>query len=615
MVADALKHPGLGALALVVAAITFLLLATGLLRAFMRRGGRRVMTQEYRYRFYSVFSVMMFILTGYGLGYFLFPLGGLFKQAIAGNWIALPLLAISSVLPVLLLELTYTRIYDRLGFTITYPQTLESDQNSRLGEWYRHLNPPLIDESLPQPQGFSKSVISWLLTYFLASLMGTHTRHSLYDVTILLRRSREPKESLPVFIARKFGNTERELLQFAQDVLVMMTTWTFTFLLITALIQSPIFSNSTLEGWWSASTFLAPFSLYLLAFFVVYIFVLGIYGKQFRTNRTTIVLSFLLLLAGWIDYTMLNVTSSDHPLFPVLRFFGGVGPIAALLLLAYLGRLFVIDYSEFQERAYERLNEGMSANFLDRTLHTFGNALPSIEGTFRGMQRGVTTLESPKGKDEEARKQIVAQMQEQLKWGREGLKNAQQALTAIKSTQREEMKTQWTAVVPMVDALGKRVEQARCQFVLENPQDLTPELMVPSQQLRIALENLVDNATRELQTCDRKNPRIGIVLRRANQEEKSYADGLIIEVRDNGRGVPNDYREKIFEPYFSTAAKGMGIGLAMVRRFMTEIRGECHLVQAEQENNTFPGARFVLYFPSSAVRFSTANTTLRSSSK
>jgi two-component system sensor histidine kinase HydH len=42
-----------------------------------------------------------------------------------------------------------------------------------------------------------------------------------------------------------------------------------------------------------------------------------------------------------------------------------------------------------------------------------------------------------------------------------------------------------------------------------------------------------------------------------------------IEVIDNGPGVPADQREEVFRPYFTTAADGTGLGLAVVRQIVS----------------------------------------------
>lgn len=57
-----------------------------------------------------------------------------------------------------------------------------------------------------------------------------------------------------------------------------------------------------------------------------------------------------------------------------------------------------------------------------------------------------------------------------------------------------------------------------------------------------------------------------------------YADGVVLlEVVDNGPGIPQDLQEKIFSPFFSTKDKGAGLGLAMTRKIMNEIGGKVFL--------------------------------------
>lgn len=45
------------------------------------------------------------------------------------------------------------------------------------------------------------------------------------------------------------------------------------------------------------------------------------------------------------------------------------------------------------------------------------------------------------------------------------------------------------------------------------------------------------------------------------------------EIRDTGPGIPEDIRDKIFDPYFTTKAKGTGLGLALVYRIIQDHGG------------------------------------------
>ena len=59
-------------------------------------------------------------------------------------------------------------------------------------------------------------------------------------------------------------------------------------------------------------------------------------------------------------------------------------------------------------------------------------------------------------------------------------------------------------------------------------------------------------------------------------------DMLLIEVWDNGEGIPKELQDRIFEPFFSTKApgRGLGLGLDTVQRVVRRHRGYVH-VQSE----------------------------------
>jgi signal transduction histidine kinase len=62
-------------------------------------------------------------------------------------------------------------------------------------------------------------------------------------------------------------------------------------------------------------------------------------------------------------------------------------------------------------------------------------------------------------------------------------------------------------------------------------------------------------------------------------------------VEDDGPGVPEEARGRLFEPYFSTKRKGTGLGLAIVRRTAEDHGGEISYEAME------PGSRFILRLP------------------
>lgn len=86
-------------------------------------------------------------------------------------------------------------------------------------------------------------------------------------------------------------------------------------------------------------------------------------------------------------------------------------------------------------------------------------------------------------------------------------------------------------------------------------------------QIGAILSQLVENAwmaTKETATT---------VLIRARRETEGGRDTLVLEVCDQGPGIPPELREQVFAPFFSNRAKGTGLGLAIVRQIAQQHEG------------------------------------------
>jgi two-component system, NtrC family, nitrogen regulation sensor histidine kinase NtrY len=60
-----------------------------------------------------------------------------------------------------------------------------------------------------------------------------------------------------------------------------------------------------------------------------------------------------------------------------------------------------------------------------------------------------------------------------------------------------------------------------------------------------------------------------------------------IAVKDNGKGIPSDLRDKLFQPNFTTKTSGMGLGLAIVKSIVESMDGEIGFVTSINEGTTF----------------------------
>jgi signal transduction histidine kinase len=72
---------------------------------------------------------------------------------------------------------------------------------------------------------------------------------------------------------------------------------------------------------------------------------------------------------------------------------------------------------------------------------------------------------------------------------------------------------------------------------------------------------------------------------------------VLLEVIDNGSGIVDG--NSIFDAFFTTKSKGMGIGLAVSRSII-----EAHEGRLTASNNTGGGARFSVVLPALPARFS-----------
>ena len=133
------------------------------------------------------------------------------------------------------------------------------------------------------------------------------------------------------------------------------------------------------------------------------------------------------------------------------------------------------------------------------------------------------------------------------------------------------------------DAAARHVK-----FSLDVPEGLTA-VRGDRVQLQQVLLNLVLNGMDALEGVAGEEARVSVTARRET------ADTVEISVRDTGRGVPADQLERIFEPFFSTKSKGIGMGLSISRSII-----ETHRGRLWAENNADGGATFRCTLPIAA---------------
>jgi two-component system, NtrC family, nitrogen regulation sensor histidine kinase NtrY len=99
-----------------------------------------------------------------------------------------------------------------------------------------------------------------------------------------------------------------------------------------------------------------------------------------------------------------------------------------------------------------------------------------------------------------------------------------------------------------------------------------------------ALTNIVKNATEAIGAVPPAHLGRGRIVVSARRDDKE----AVIDVLDNGIGLPKENRARLLEPYVTTREKGTGLGLAIVGRILEEHGGRIELRDA---GDKIPGAR------------------------
>ncbi len=119
-------------------------------------------------------------------------------------------------------------------------------------------------------------------------------------------------------------------------------------------------------------------------------------------------------------------------------------------------------------------------------------------------------------------------------------------------------------------------------FKMEMAGDL-PSVRVDNQQMKQAMINLIDNAIAAI----KNEGEVQITL-----THDPILKMIRLEVADSGKGISDEEKTRLFEPYFSTKKTGMGLGLAIVNSIIADHNGMVRV-----QDNQPRGAKFVIELP------------------
>ena len=131
-----------------------------------------------------------------------------------------------------------------------------------------------------------------------------------------------------------------------------------------------------------------------------------------------------------------------------------------------------------------------------------------------------------------------------------------------------------------IQLLRRRIEAYGVALELFRQRKLS-KVMADPEQLKEVLVNLIINA------CEAMGEGGKIEIREEEGKTEPMGHVAVIRVIDNGPGMPESIREKVFQPFFSTKEEGTGLGLSIAARIIEDHHGCLNLRSREGKGTTF----------------------------
>jgi len=130
-------------------------------------------------------------------------------------------------------------------------------------------------------------------------------------------------------------------------------------------------------------------------------------------------------------------------------------------------------------------------------------------------------------------------------------------------------------VIEINEVLKLALDIFKGENIIFNPSSKPIFVQIDKTQLIRIITNLIKNAIQATQDLDNAKIKIDV---------NDYGNHALIEVSDNGKGIPEDIINRIYEPQFTTKNAGMGLGLSMVKKIIDNHGGN---IKVESKLNNF----------------------------
>ncbi len=120
----------------------------------------------------------------------------------------------------------------------------------------------------------------------------------------------------------------------------------------------------------------------------------------------------------------------------------------------------------------------------------------------------------------------------------------------------------------------EQAKQKKIRFMVKG--DDTKEFVFDADLIKQALMNIIQNAFDAVNT----NSEVSV-------NYNYHPDKLFIEIKDTGKGIPDNVQKRIFDLYFTTRKEGNGLGLSIAQKIISQHNGLIQLSSTVNKGTTF----------------------------
>lgn len=250
--------------------------------------------------------------------------------------------------------------------------------------------------------------------------------------------------------------------------------------------------------------------------------------------------------------------------------------LVAFLVMVLAGVLLVID--ALITHSFERMAEvaRMKTEFVNVVSHQLRSPLTNLQWALQLLWSEKAELNEKQLEYFKMIKENSARMQELVKDLLIVSRLAEPKLSLIKK--EISLEDQIRELILKFEPLAQ-ASQLKIKF---EPQENLPKVFTDPRQIRLVIENLLDNAIRYSKT----GGKIEISLFKQDQN-------LYFEIKDNGIGIPQEDQKYIFQKFFrsknvlQTKILGSGLGLYIAKAIIEKLGGKIGFQSEEGQGSTF----------------------------